>query len=81
MKPVSFPQQNVVFAKDQPEYLPLPAYVDGVQAISRWKLSLWERVMVLLTGKIWLRQLNFGKSLQPQLPQTKSPFPKHKTAL
>jgi hypothetical protein len=26
MKPISFEQQNVVFAKDQKEYQPLPAY-------------------------------------------------------
>lgn len=25
MKPVEFPGVNVVFAKDQPEYIPLPA--------------------------------------------------------
>lgn len=25
MKPVEFPGVNVVFAKDQPEYMPLPA--------------------------------------------------------
>ena len=25
MKPVEFPGVNVVFAKDQPEYVPLPA--------------------------------------------------------
>ena len=25
MKPVEFPGVNVIFAKDQPEYMPLPA--------------------------------------------------------
>lgn len=26
MTPIEFPEHNVVFAKDQPEYLPLPAH-------------------------------------------------------
>ena len=30
MKPIEFKDQNVVYAKDQPEYLPLPALrIDG----------------------------------------------------
>lgn len=31
MKPVGFPEQNTVFAKDQPEYVPLPASFAAVQ--------------------------------------------------
>jgi hypothetical protein len=75
MKPSSFPQSNVVFAKDQPEYLPLPAYRNDRETISRWQLTWRERLAVLLGGVIWLRQCNFGQPLQPQLPQVKTPFP------
>ena len=34
---------------------PLPAYVDdrGIYT-TRWKLSLWERIVVLFRGNIWL---------------------------
>lgn len=75
MKPIPFKEQNVVFAKDQPEYLPLPAHntSDGT-VISCWRLSLWERIKVLWTGRLWLSQMTFGQALQPQLPDVDSPF-------
>lgn len=43
MKPVEFPGVNVVFAKDQPEYMPLPAMKipndpQGL-IITKWQLS------------------------------------------
>lgn len=74
MKPITFPQSNVVYAKDQPEYLPLPAYRDEAQTISLWRLSWRERLTVLVRGRLWLRQMNFGRSLQPQRIQVESPF-------
>ena len=74
MKPEMFAQSNVVYAEDQPEYLPLPAYRDERQTITRWSLTWRERLHLLLTGRLWLRQLNFGKPLQPQLPQVVSPW-------
>jgi hypothetical protein len=30
--------------------------------------------VVLFSGKLWLRQLNFSEALQPQLPQVETPF-------
>ena len=74
MKPIEFKEQNTVFAKDQPEYVPLPAYTDKKQTISLWQMTWPERMLVLLCGKLWLRQLNFDEPLQPQLPQVVSPF-------
>jgi hypothetical protein len=74
MKPIEFPEQTVVWAKNQPEYEPLPAYTDEQETISLWKLTWRERLHVLFTGKLWLRQLNFGSPLQPQLPSTVSPW-------
>jgi hypothetical protein len=74
MTPVGFPQQNKVYGEGQPEYLPLPACDDGVVTVSCWKLSLWERLIVLLYGRLWLQQMNFGKPLQPQLPTVEGPF-------
>ena len=40
MKPIKFKGQNVIFAKDQPEYIPLPALKmpDG-EIITCWELS------------------------------------------
>lgn len=40
MKPVEFKHQNIVFAKDQPEYQPLPALrIDSPtgEVVSCWK--------------------------------------------
>lgn len=74
MQPIEFPEQNKIWAKDQPEYLPLPAYTDNEQTISCWKLTWRERLALLFTGRLWLRQMNFGQSLQPQLPTIETPF-------
>lgn len=75
MKPIEFPEQNCVFAKDQPEYLPLPAYrSDSGEVISCWRLTWKEVLRFLLTRKIWLRQLTFNDKLQPQSPSIQYPF-------
>ena len=75
MTPIEFPQHNTVYAKDQPEYLPLPAFRnnDGV-VISCWQMTWRERMRVLFTGRLWLCQLAFNQPLQPQLPSVESPF-------
>lgn len=66
MKPVSFKGQNVVFAKDQPEYQPLPALImpDG-EVITCWELSDQEIEDVTKTKRIYLQQLTFNQPLQP----------------
>ena len=74
MKPISFPEQTHLIAEEQDEYLTLPAFVDDTMTVSLWALSWKERLRVLLTGRLWLLQLNFGGALQPQLPQTEYPF-------
>lgn len=79
MKPVEFPEQNLIIAKDQPEYMPLPAHLVRDQegtVIFCWQLTLRERLQVLLTGKIWQQVLTFNQALQPQLLLTKKPFTK-----
>jgi hypothetical protein len=55
----------VVFAKDQPEYLPLPANFDGTSVETKWRLSWHEWLRVLWTGNLYLTLLTFGKPLQP----------------
>ena len=76
---VSFPEQTVVYAKDQPEYLPLPAYQfkdnEGRIAFC-WKLTWRERVRLLLSGVIWHQVLTFNGPLQPQLLSLDNPLPK-----
>lgn len=74
MRPIKFPQQTVVWAEDQPPYLPLPAYTDASETISLWQLSWRERLTVLFKGCLWLRQMNFGRPLQPQMLSVETPF-------
>jgi hypothetical protein len=65
MKPISFFKQTVIYAKDQLEYNPLPAYVtdDGV-ATSCWTLSVVERLRVLFGANIYWSQRTFNHPLQ-----------------
>ncbi len=76
MIPTEFLHVNVVIAKDQKQYLPLPAYVDDRCTTTCWRLSWYERLKLLCTGRLWLQQLNFGGALQPQRPAVHSPFRK-----
>ena len=75
MKPIEFKEQNVVYAKDQPEYMPLPAHKvkdsPRGEVISCWNLSLIERLRILFTGKIWVCLLSFNKALTPSFLTTK----------
>lgn len=54
------------FAKDQPEYNPLPSWrsEDGT-VVTRWHLSWKDRLLVLFGGSIWLTVLTFNQKLQP----------------
>lgn len=71
MRPIDFPGVNHVFAKDQPEYQPLPVMALGDQegsVISCWQLTDEEKTEIANTGKLYLKQLTFGNPLQPILP-------------
>ena len=68
MKPIEFKHQNIVFAKDQPDYQPLPALkINSPQGevITCWELSFKERLKVLFSGCIWLSLMTFNKPLTP----------------
>lgn len=81
MKIIEFPQQTTVIARNQPEYIPMPAYQDlkdpQGMVICCWKLSLLERLRLLLTGKIWHAILTFKAPLQPQMLSIENPFNKN----
>lgn len=65
----------VTFAKDQPEYIPLPAWrgEDGT-VVTRWRFGWKERWRLLLTGDLWLTLLTFNKPLQPVKLDTECPL-------
>jgi hypothetical protein len=67
MEPITFKGHTVVFARNQPEYKPLPAHVEYPGIVTCcWRLSWTERIAVLLTGHLWQRVYTFYKPLQPQ---------------
>ena len=70
MKPVEFKHQNIVYAKDQPQYQPLPALkfnTPNGEVISCWKMNVGDRIKCLFTGKVWLNMYSFNKRLTPVL--------------
>lgn len=74
MKPIEFPESNAVYAKDQPEYIPLPVFKADTpegQCISCWELSFTERLRILFTGKLWVSLMTFNKPLTPSYFTTK----------
>lgn len=63
---IEFKGCNVTFAKNQPEYTPLPAMLleDGM-AVTCWQFSPEELSEIQKTGKIYISQLTFNHPLQP----------------
>lgn len=54
------------YAKDQEEYITLPAHrqPDGT-VTTRWSLTWKERFLIAIGGSLWLQVLTFNKPLQP----------------
>jgi len=74
MKPIEFEGFNCTYAKDQPEYLPLPVHkTPGGEVISCWALTWRERLRVLFAGRVWHSVLTFNAPLQPQRPSVRKP--------
>lgn len=71
---IDFPEKTVDIAKDQDEYMTMPAHIaqDGTVTCC-WKLSREEIRQVVETGEIWHQILTFGGPLQPQLLLTYKP--------
>ncbi len=65
---------ETVYAKNQPEYFPLPVWKqkDGTILI-RWRLTWRERLMLLLTGNLYHWVRTFNASLQPMKLQVEWP--------
>jgi hypothetical protein len=75
VKPIPFPEQTRIWVgAPGSEVKDLPAFSDNRVTITCWTLSWPERFVVLMRGRLWLSQLNFGKALQPQKVSAESPF-------
>jgi hypothetical protein len=72
-----FPEANIVFGANQPEYRGLPAYKvprsGAGEIVCCWPLSWRERLRVLFSGRVWHTILTFNEALQPQLLDTRRP--------
>lgn len=73
MQAVKFPGSNYVIAENQPEYQPLPAYMDGKNVVVCFKFSFWERLHLLLFGRVYLHTMTFGTPYQPLSPTLENP--------
>lgn len=67
-----------IYAKDQPEYRPLPSFKceDGM-VVTRWSLTFGERLRLLIGGSLWLSVLTFNGPLQPVKLTTVCPIMGH----
>lgn len=62
--------KEVVYAKDQPEYIPLRTLVGNDKqrrVLSRWSPTAEQRLAIADGADIYLQLLTFGKPLQPIL--------------
>ena len=67
MKIIDFPESNAIYAKSQPEYLPLPSHkTPNGYVTSCWEPTLWESVKLMCGAKIWVTLSTNNKPLQPQ---------------
>ena len=73
MKPISpviegYQSKEVVFAKEQPEYMPLPALVlegEDKPIVSRWQLNDEERKQIAAGADILFTQMIFSDLYHP----------------
>lgn len=68
MKPIDFPQSTKVLQKPgtmtDEECASLHVWSDGKQCVSKWHLSVWERIKILFGQDIWLGVMS-GKTQPP----------------
>jgi hypothetical protein len=70
--PITLPE--VIIAKDQPEFRPIPAIVTSGKIVMRWHLGFRERLRVLWSGDLWHTILcGDSYSMQPVMMQTEEP--------
>ena len=74
MKQIKFKECNITYAENQPEYLSLPTYkTKSGEVTSCWKLSFFDKLRIIITGRMFLSILTFNNPLQPQKMSVKNP--------
>lgn len=78
LKPRNFKQANRVYKApenmSEEECANLYVFTDGQCTVSCWTLSLFQRLYILFTGKIWLHQLSGSTVYPTALSCEDSPF-------
>jgi len=74
MKPLQTSDTNVIIAKDQPEYIPLPAHYSNGIITTCWSLTWVERVKMFVFGKFYLQIYTGARPLQPLKPSVDNPL-------
>ena len=73
--PIKFEQQNVVFAENQEEYLPLPARVyrnEVGEVVSCWEFTDEEIELIIKNKCVYISSMTFNQPLQPLRVTAKS---------
>lgn len=67
MKTKEFPEVNVRIAENQKEYEMLPAYYNNEEGSITYcfELAPEDIKRIQETGELWVKQLTFGKAMQP----------------
>lgn len=71
MNPINFKESNHTYAENDPNNNPLPVLEGNGVVVSCWRVSIWEALRILWTGKIWHSQHTFGRPPQPIFKTTK----------
>jgi hypothetical protein len=70
MEPIEFDGQNKELQKPHgmtdEECMPLPVHVSNDHVVSCWKARLWERIVFLFTGNLWIWIMT-GSGTQPPI--------------
>lgn len=77
MRPIPFPQQNMVLAEHQPQYESMPCHWDRNTGacIGCFELTDAERAAIASGDPLWLWQYTFGRPFQPVSLTTDNPWP------
>lgn len=77
MKAIQFKEQTVILAENQPEYTPLPVFINDSperEMVACFELSQEEMDVLIKSRQIWFTQFTFGNLFQPVHLQVQSPF-------
>ena len=67
MKAIPFKEQNITYEGDE-KHKDVPAFKADTkegEVITCWKMSIKEKIIFLLTGKLWVTIISYNKHINP----------------